>query len=43
MPVPGHPLQTRYYDSYEIESNLSYVNYVVKKPGCVKMHIFLSM
>lgn len=33
LPIPGHPLQTRYYGSYEIESVISDVNIVVKTPG----------
>jgi hypothetical protein len=33
LPIPGHPLQARYYSPYEIESKLSDVNYVVKTPG----------
>jgi hypothetical protein len=33
LPIPGHPLQARYFASYEIESKLSDVNYVVKTPG----------
>jgi hypothetical protein len=33
LPIPGHPLQARYYGPYEIESKLSDVNYVVKTPG----------
>ena len=33
LPIPGHPLQARYFGPYEIESKLSDVNYVVKTPG----------
>ena len=29
LPIPGHPLQARYFGPYE----LSDVNYVVKTPG----------
>ena len=33
LPIPGHPLQARYFGPYEIESKISDVNYVVKTPG----------
>ena len=33
LPIPGHPLQARFYGPYEIESKISDVNYVVKTPG----------
>ena len=33
LPIPGHPLQAKYFGSYEIESKISDVNYVVKTPG----------
>ncbi|KAK3106188.1 hypothetical protein FSP39_014556 [Pinctada imbricata] len=33
LPIPGHPLQARYFGPYEIESKFSNVNYVVKTPG----------
>jgi hypothetical protein len=33
LPIPGHPLQARYF---EIESKLSDVNYIVKTPGRCK-------
>jgi hypothetical protein len=32
LPIPGHPLQTRYHGLNEIESKLSDVSYVVKTP-----------
>lgn len=33
LPIPGHPLQARYYGPYEIERKISDVNYVVSTPG----------
>lgn len=32
LPIPGHPLQARYYGPYKIESKISDVNYVVSTP-----------
>lgn len=32
LPIPGNPLQARYYGPYEIESKISDVNYVVSTP-----------
>lgn len=31
--ILDHPLQARYYGSYEIESKINYVNYVGKIQG----------
>lgn len=36
LPIPGHPLQARYYGPYEIESKISDVNYVVSTPDIRK-------
>ncbi|XP_077993259.1 uncharacterized protein LOC144447231 [Glandiceps talaboti] len=33
FPIPGHPLQARYYGPYEIKSKINDVNYIVKTPG----------
>ena len=33
LPIPGHPLQARYFGPYEIESKISDVNYLFKIPG----------
>jgi hypothetical protein len=33
LPIPGHPLQAKYFGPYEIGSELSDVNYVVKTLG----------
>ncbi|XP_077977779.1 uncharacterized protein LOC144433347 [Glandiceps talaboti] len=33
FPIPGHPLQARYYGPYEIKSKINGVNYIVKTPG----------
>ena len=33
LPIPGKPLQARYYGPYTVEKNLSEVNYIVNTPG----------
>ena len=33
LPIPGRPLQARYYGPYTVEKKLSDVNYIVNTPG----------
>ena len=33
FPIPGNPLQARYFGPYEVESKVGEVDYVVKTPG----------
>ena len=33
LPIPGKPLQARYYGPYTVDKKLSDVNYVVNTPG----------
>ena len=33
LPIPGRPLQARYYGPYTVDKNLSDVNYIVNTPG----------
>ena len=33
LPIPGRPLQARYYGPYTVEKRLSDVNYIVNTPG----------
>ena len=33
MPIPGKPLQARYYGPYTVDKKLSDVNYIVNTPG----------
>jgi len=33
FPIPGNPLQARYFGPYEVESKQGEVNYIVKTPG----------
>ena len=33
LPIPGKPLQARYYDPYTVDKKLSDVNYIVNTPG----------
>ena len=33
LPVPGHPLQARYYGPDEIKSKVNDLNYIVETPG----------
>ena len=33
LPVPGQPLQARYYGPYEIKSKVNDLNYIVETPG----------
>ena len=33
LPIPGKPLQARYYDPYTVDKKLSGVNYIVNTPG----------
>ena len=33
LPVPGQPLQARYYGPYEIKSKINDLNYIVETPG----------
>ena len=37
MPIPGRPLQARYYGPYTVEKKLSDVNYTVNTPGRRKL------
>ena len=36
LPIPGKPLQARYYDPYTVDKKLSDVNYIVNTPGRCK-------
>ena len=36
MPIPGKPLQARYYGPYTVDKKLSDVNYIVNTPGRLK-------
>ena len=33
LPIPGRPLQSRYYGPYTVDKKLSDVNYIVNTPG----------
>ena len=33
LPIPGKPLQARYYGPYTVDKKLSDVNYIVNTPG----------
>ena len=33
LPIPGNPLQARYYGPYEVVKKTSDVNYIFKTPG----------
>ena len=33
LPIPGHPLQARYFGPYTVDKKLSDVNYIVNTPG----------
>ena len=33
LPIPGKPLQTRYYGPYTVDKQISDVNYIVNTPG----------
>ena len=33
LPIPGRPLQTRYYGPYTVHKNISDVNYIINTPG----------
>ena len=33
LPIPGKPLQARYYGPYTVDKNFSDVNYIVNTPG----------
>ena len=33
LPIPGHPLQARYFGPYSVDKKLSDVNYIVNTPG----------
>ena len=33
LPIPGHPLQARYFGPYTVDKKLSDINYIVNTPG----------
>ena len=33
LPIPGKPLQARYYGPYTVDKKISDVNYIVNTPG----------
>ena len=33
LPIPGRPLQARYYGPYTVDKKLCDVNYIVNTPG----------
>ena len=33
LPIPGKPLQARYYGPYTVDKKISVVNYIVNTPG----------
>ena len=33
LPIPGKPLQARYYGSYTVDKQISDVNYIINTPG----------
>ena len=40
LPIPGKPLQARYYDPYTVNKKISDVNYIVNTPGRRKQKPF---
>ena len=36
LPIPGKPLQARYYGPYTIDKKISDVNYITYTPGRLK-------
>ena len=41
MPIPGKPLQARYYGPYTVDKKLSDVNYTFKTPGRRKQNSYV--
>ena len=33
LPIPGKPLQARYYGPYTVDKQINNVNYIVNTPG----------
>ena len=43
LPIPGKPLQARYYGPYTVHKKLSDVNYIVNTPGRRKQNSFVTL
>ena len=42
LPIPGRPLQARYYGPYTVNKKLSDVNYIVNTPGRCKLNSYVT-
>ena len=43
LPIPGKPLQARYYGPYTVEKKISDVNYIVNTSGYVNKNIYIML
>ena len=43
LPIPGRPLQARYYGPYTVDKKLSDVNYIVNTPGRRKQNSYVTL
>ena len=43
LPIPGRPLQARYYGPYNVDKKLSDVNYIVNTPGRRKQNSYVTL
>ena len=43
LPIPGRPLQARYYGPYNVEKKVSDVNYIVNTPGRSKQNNYVTL